>query len=33
MKREILRKYAHLIAVTGINVQPGQEVIIYADLD
>ncbi|MBQ3548677.1 MAG: aminopeptidase [Oscillospiraceae bacterium] len=33
MKKTILRKYAQLIAQTGVNVQPGQEVFIMADLD
>ena len=33
MKKSILRKYAHLIAVTGINVQKGQEVFVAAELD
>ena len=33
MKKTILRKYAQLIAQTGVNVQPGQEVFIAADLD
>ena len=33
MKKTVLRKYAQLIAQTGVNVQPGQEVFITADLD
>ena len=33
MKKSILRRYARLIARMGINVQPGQEVFIYAELD
>lgn len=33
MKQTVLRKYARLIARTGINVQKGQEVIISCDLD
>ena len=33
MKKTILRKYADLIVRKGINVQKGQEVLIYADLD
>ena len=33
MKKSVLRKYAVLIATKGINVQKGQEVVIYADLD
>ena len=33
MKKTVLRKYAHLIATVGINVQKGQEVFIYAELD
>ena len=33
MKQTILRKYARLIARTGVNIQKGQEVIIYCDLD
>ncbi len=33
MKKTILRNYAKLIAVKGLNVQKGQEVIIGADLD
>ena len=33
MKKTILRKYAHLIANVGINVQKGQEVFIAAELD
>ena len=33
MKKSILREYAKLIVACGVNVQKGQEVIIYADLD
>ena len=33
MKQTILRKYARLIAKTGVNIQKGQEVIIRCDLD
>ena len=33
MKKTVLRKYAKLIARTGVNIQPGQEVFIAADLD
>ncbi|MBQ0026733.1 MAG: aminopeptidase, partial [Lachnospiraceae bacterium] len=33
MKKSILKKYANLIAVKGVNVQKGQEVIIQCDLD
>ncbi len=33
MNQERLQKYAHLIAKTGANVQNGQEVFIYAELD
>ena len=33
MKKTILRKYAHLIAAKGGNVQKGQDVLIYASLD
>lgn len=33
MKKSVLRKYAQLIARMGVNVQPGQEVFIMADLD
>ena len=33
MKKTVLRQYARLIACTGVNVQPGQEVFIAADLD
>ena len=33
MKKTILRKYAHLIAAVGVNVQKGQEVFITAELD
>ena len=33
MKKTVLRNYARLIARTGVNVRPGQEVFIDADLD
>ena len=33
MKKSILRKYAHLIAFVGVNIQKGQEVFITAELD
>jgi len=33
MKKTVLRKYAQLIVRCGINVQKGQEVLIFADLD
>ena len=33
MKKTILRKYADLIVRKGINVQKGQDVLLYADLD
>ncbi len=33
MKKSILRDYARLIVRCGVNVQKGQEVLIYADLD
>ena len=33
MKKATLRAYARLIVRAGINVQKGQEVLIYADLD
>ncbi len=33
MKKTVLRKYAHLIAACGVNVQKGQEVFIQAELD
>ena len=33
MKKTVLRKYAHLIAGCGVNVQKGQEVFIVAGLD
>ena len=33
MKKTVLREYAKLIVCCGVNVQKGQEVIIYADLD
>ena len=33
MKKTVLREYAKLIVKCGVNVQKGQEVFIYADLD
>ncbi len=33
MKKTLLKKYASLIVRTGIRVQKGQEVLVYADLD
>jgi len=33
MKKTVLRQYARLIVRCGVNVQKGQEVVIYADLD
>ncbi len=33
MKKSVLREYARLIVRCGINVQKGQEVLVYADLD
>ncbi|MDD5863022.1 MAG: aminopeptidase [Firmicutes bacterium] len=33
MKKTLLREYARLIVRCGVNVQKGQEVVIYADLD
>ena len=33
MKKSVLRNYARLIVRCGLNVQKGQEVLIYADLD
>ena len=33
MKKTVLREYAKLIVRVGANVQKGQEVLIYADLD
>jgi len=33
MKKTVLREYARLIVRCGLNVQKGQEVLIYADLD
>lgn len=33
MKKTVLRKYAKLIVKTGVNVQKGQEVLVYAELD
>lgn len=33
MKKTVLREYARLIVRSGVNVQKGQEVLIYAELD
>ena len=33
MKKTVLREYAKLIVRCGINVQKGQEVLVYAELD
>ena len=33
MKKSVLRAYARLIVRSGVNVQKGQDVLIYADLD
>ena len=33
MKKTVLREYAKLIVRAGVNVQKGQDVLIYADLD
>ena len=33
MKKSALREYAKLIIRSGLNVQKGQEVLVYADLD
>ncbi len=33
MKKTVLREYAKLIVRSGVNVQKGQEVLVYADLD
>ena len=33
MKKSVLRSYARLIARSGVNIQPGQEVFILAELD
>lgn len=33
MKKTVLREYARLIVRAGINVQKGQDVLVYADLD
>lgn len=33
MKKTVLRQYARLIVRSGVNVQKGQDVMIYADLD
>lgn len=33
MKKTVLQRYAHLIAKTGVHIQPGQEVVVRAGLD
>lgn len=33
MKKTVLREYAKLIVCSGVNVQKGQEVLVYAELD
>ena len=33
MKKTVLREYARLIVRCGVNVQKGQEVMVYAGLD
>ena len=33
MKKTVLRKYAQAIVRCGLNVQKGQEVMVYAGLD
>ena len=33
MKKTVLREYARLIVRCGVNIQKGQEVVVYADLD
>ncbi len=33
MKQTVLRRYARLIAQAGVNIQKGQDVLIYCDLD
>ena len=33
MKKSVLKKYAYLIAKVGVNVQKGQQVLIYANVD
>lgn len=33
MKKTVLREYARLIVRSGLNVQKGQDVLVYADLD
>ena len=33
MKKTVMKKYAQLIAVTGANVQKGQEVMIHASVE
>ena len=33
MKKTVLREYAKLIVRCGLNVQKGQEVMVFADLD
>ena len=33
MKKSVLKKYAHLIVKIGANVQKGQDVLVYANVD
>ena len=33
MKKSVLREYARLIVRAGVNVQKGQEVLVYAELE
>ena len=33
MKKTVLREYARLIVRMGVNVQKGQDVVVYADLE
>ena len=33
MKKTVLREYAKLIVKCGLNIQKGQDVLVYADLD
>ena len=33
MKKSVLRKYAHLTAKVGVNIQKGQDVVVYASVD
>ena len=33
MKKTVLRNYARLIAHVGVNIQKGQEVMIFAEVD